>query len=126
MASLRAQITNINQIRTSFQQVGTKSTGRVGLTNRAYEGKSIQDSPIQLLPRQDIRSAQASIQQRPGTELQAVLCSALQIEGNIAVVWRDTHILCIGSQRLLALLHATELRSVLDSTSNSRKFLLLA
>ena len=122
----RAQITNINQIQTSFQQVGTKSTGRVGLTSRAYEGKSIQDSPIQPLPRQDIRSALSSIQQRPGTELQAVLCSALQIEGNnTAVVRRDTHILCIGSQWLLALLHATELRSVLRSTSNSRKFLFL-
>ena len=42
----------------SLQQVGNKSTGRVGLTSRAYEGRSIQESPIQPLPRrQDIRSA---------------------------------------------------------------------
>ena len=52
---IRAQITNINQIRTSFQQVGTKSTGRVGLTSRAYEGKSIQASPIQRLPPRQIQ-----------------------------------------------------------------------
>ena len=42
----------------SLQEIGNESTGRVGLTSRAYEGRSIQESPIQPLPRrQDIRSA---------------------------------------------------------------------
>ena len=40
----------ITQIRTSPLHLRNNSTGNAGLTTRAYEGKSIQASPIQRLP----------------------------------------------------------------------------
>ena len=40
----------ITQIGTSPLHVRNNSTGNAGLTTRAYEGKSIQASPIQRLP----------------------------------------------------------------------------
>ena len=46
----------ITQMRTSPLHVRNNSTGNAGLTTRAYQGKSIQASPIQRLPHRD-RSA---------------------------------------------------------------------
>ena len=69
--------------------MGNKSTGRVGVTSRAYEGRSIQDSPIQPLPRQDITSPLLSSIQR-AQELSWLQCS------NMLAVRSSTHILCFS------------------------------